>query len=343
MIDLAVPAAVAAGAALLAVLLPRLFVEPYRLLLLAVFGLPLVAVYILQERPLRFALALAGIFAASALFRVDEGQRLFSERNFFGTLRVERFADGPSLRFYHGSTLHGMQSLAAGERGEPLAYFHRLGPFGQVMREFNSRPGPRRVGVIGVGIGSMLAYARPSQRWTYYEIDPDVVDLARDGRFFTFFRDTRAADVDVVIGDARLKMAAAPDAGFDLVVLDAFNSDVVPTHLLTSEAFALYRQKLAPGGFLAAHISSQNLDLSPVVAAVARGLGLYCLVQKDDWVLKDGQPIPGKFPSVWAVLARAPADAGQLARDPRWQPAPRVGRRPWTDDYSNILAVLRWF
>ena len=168
-----------------------------------------------------------------------------------------------------------------------------------------------------------------------------VVRIARDARYFTYLDDS-PADVRVVLGDARLSLAAEPDGKFDLLMLDAFSSDAIPVHLVTREALALYLRKLAPGGRLAFHISNVHLDLEPVFANLARDARLACLL-RDDTAVSPQEYEAGKSPSVWLVMARRAGDLAALTREARWRPARSNERLPvWTDDYSSLLSVFRW-
>ena len=233
-----------------------------------------------------------------------------------------------------------LQSLEPAQRAEPLTYYHRTGPIGDVLAAVARDPA-KRIGVVGLGAGSLASYALPKQSWTFFEIDPAVLRLARDSGYFTFLRDS-SADLRVVLGDARLTLAAERDAAFDVLVLDAYSSDAIPVHLVTREALALYRRKLAPGGVLAFHISNLHVDLEPVLAALAREADLVCRV-RDDTAVSDAQRAIGKAPSVWLVMARDAAALGPLARDSRWVAARFDERHAvWTDDYSSLLSVFRW-
>jgi spermidine synthase len=177
--------------------------------------------------------------------------------------------------------------------------------------------------------------------WTFYEIDPAVERIARDARFFTSLQDCLPG-VPVVLGDARLSLARAPDATYDLLVLDAYSSDAPPMHLLTREALALYLAKLAPRGLLVFNVSNRHPDLEPVLAGLARDGGLAARV-RDDAAVRPEDSMRGKTPSTWVVMARALADLGALAADPRWQPLRGdPGDRVWTDSYGSLLAVFKW-
>jgi hypothetical protein len=311
-------------------------------------GLAVLVLATAGTRPLRFALGIAAMLLAGGMSDGVDGRVVYRERTFFGVHRVTEITDqdGRLHRLFHGSTLHGQQRLAPGWQRQPLAYYHRSGPIGQVIEVVQARPrpcagAPLRVAVVGLGAGSLAAYARPGERWTFYEIDPAVVRIARDERAFTFLRDNRAETLDVVVGDARLRLRAVRDRTADLLVLDAFSSDAIPTHLLTREAVRLYRAKLADGGLIALHLSNRAVDLDPVVGQLARDAGLAALVRTDA-TLTRAERAAGKSTSIWAVLAARPADLGPLASDHRWRP-PRLlpGDRVWTDDYCNVLGHLR--
>jgi spermidine synthase len=233
-----------------------------------------------------------------------------------------------------------MQSLDPARRREPLAYFHRTGPIGQVFEVLGEEQKLQEVGIVGLGIGSLACYSEPGQDWVFYEIDPLVAETALDPRFFTLLRDC-APTAEVVLGDGRLSLAKADDQQFDLIVLDAFSSDSVPTHLLSRESLALYLQKLAPHGLLAFNVSNRYLDVRRVVADLALDGGLAALAQFDGDVT-DKQSYLGKMPSVWVVMARTVEDLGKLADDPRWQKLEgRPGQDVWTDDFASITRVLR--
>jgi spermidine synthase len=239
----------------------------------------------------------------------------------------------------HGTTQHGFESFAPGMRDRPEAYYAASGPAGQVFT-IGQRTTPfRRVGVVGLGAGSLAAYGRPGQRFTFYEIDPGVVRIAEDPRWFTFMHDSRAT-LRVVVGDGRLELRHAPDHGYDLLALDAFSSDAVPAHLLTVQALRLYLDKLAPGGRLLFHISNRHLDLEPVLASEARALGLAGLDQRDLHVTP-AQRAAGKQASEWVLLARDRAALARFTADPRWRPL-HGSTQVWTDDFSNILGVIDW-
>ncbi|AGA27699.1 spermidine synthase [Singulisphaera acidiphila] len=294
-----------------------------------------------RARPVRFALTIGAALMASGLTAGINGRVLHQERNFFGVLQVTEDLRSQSHRLFHGRTLHGQQSLDPARRREPLSYFHRSGPIGQVFDEFQARPSEaeRTVAVVGLGVGSLAAYAQPGERWTFYEIDPAVLRIASDPRDFTFLRDCRAESLNVIIGDARLRLREAPDHHYALIVLDAFSADAIPMHLLTREALAIYRRKLAGQGILAFHISNRSIELESVLGALARDAGLACRIRSDR-NLRPEERLAGKQESIWAMMADRESDLGGMATDPKWAPPRPRGGSVWTDDFSSITGHI---
>jgi hypothetical protein len=304
--------------------------------LLLVFVPSAVALYALAERPLGFGLGIAAACGA-ALLAGDAHSVLARERSFFGVYTVKRDPAGFHV-LLHGTTMHGAQRLEPERRREPLTYFHRDGPLGQLFGAVGARA--RTVGAVGLGVGTVACYRRPGQRWTFYEIDPLVERIARDRRHFHYLAEC-APDAEVRPGDARLTLRGAPPAAYDLLILDAFSSDAIPMHLMTREALALYLDKLARGGVIAWHVSNRNLDLAPIVADLAADAGVVAWTRTDQ--PSRAELAEYRTPSIWIALARRAEDLGPLAHDPRWtrlQGRPHVG--PWTDDFSNIVSALRW-
>ena len=294
-----------------------------------------VLLYSFAERPRRFGIGMAAALGAAVL-ATGLDDVLHRARSFFGVYTVKADPAGYHV-LVHGTTIHGAQSLAPEARHEPLTYYSRQGPLGQLLEVLDA---PRTVGAVGLGVGTVACYRRPGQHWTFYEIDPLIEQIARDRRYFDYLPDC-APDAEVVLGDARLSLNEASPGHFDLLILDAFSSDAIPMHLMTREAFALYLDKLAPNGVIALHVSNRNLDLAPMVAALVADAGLIAWGQShqpSESEIRGYQSV-----SAWIVIGR---DAGALAAltdDLRWQPLqvdPSV--RPWTDDFSNIVGALRW-
>jgi hypothetical protein len=308
---------------------------------LTVIGLPCVVVFLCSNRPIRYSLAMAAFMVGAWGFQDQPGRTLHVERNFYGVSRVMIEPDGIYRQMIHGNTFHGQQFVASENSCDPLTYYHRQGPFADVMNAYQSRSKSPHVAVIGLGAGSMVSYSRPREKWTFYEIDPAVLKIAQDTNYFTFLERCGRGSVQLVPGDARLQLQNAPDHHYGLIVLDAFSSDAIPVHLLTREALDLYISKLAPGGILAFHISNRYLSLEPVLGNLAGNAGLIGLSKYQHASREDR--ISGKSPSHWAVLARDSANLGFLMQRENWrQLQARSPDKAWTDDYSNILSVFQW-
>jgi hypothetical protein len=323
--------------------------KPSRSLNILLFGYSMLWCMSFGKRPLRFAAGLTALVAASFLFAGPFGKVLHTERSFFGVLRVSNDSDGKFRNLFHGVISHGMQSLDPAKSREPLAYYTRSGPAGSILHSMQAKTlyssggdiRKPRWAVVGLGAGAMACYMQPGESLTYYEIDPSVSRIATNPRYFTFLEQC-APRTQVILGDARLKLRDAPDGGYDLLALDAFSGDSIPMHLMTREALALYQRKLAPGGMLAFHISSLYLQIAPTLGALAQDAGLVCLIG-DDTNVTQAQIDAGKFPSKWIVMARSRADLGEIGQDARWVPVPvPPGAKVWTDDYSNLLNIIKW-
>lgn len=307
------------------------------LLLFAALAFPLLAS---SRRPVRFGLALGVLWLLNPAGIYERSRAVYAQRSFFGVSRV--MWDG-SRRFHemiHGTTLHGLQRFAPRACDEPLGYYYGGGPIGDIFRVLDGRAHARRVAVTGLGAGSLAPYARAGDRWTFYEIDPTVRRIACDTSCFCYLASCRG-EVRIVLGDARRSLAATEDR-YDLIVLDAYSSDVIPVHLITREALRLYLDRLAPHGLLVFHISNRYFDLAPVVARLAEEAHLVCRLRDDAGRLTARQEADGLAVSACAVLARSVADLGELSASPRWiAPRARNGLRVWTDDFSSPLSVLR--
>ncbi|HXT16244.1 MAG TPA: fused MFS/spermidine synthase [Gemmatimonadaceae bacterium] len=301
-------------------------------------GVPALACLGFSGRPLRFGGGLVAVVLASAAFPSEIGNVQYASRNFFGVHRVLLDERHGFRWLTHGVTIHGGERLRDSLSPKPLTYYTPVGPVGDIFRAYGmSRPN-MRIGVIGLGAGAMLFYGRRDQDWTFYEIDPGVTEIAENPRYFGFLARSRSK-YRVVAGDARLSMQTETGAPYDMLVLDAFSSDAIPTHLLTREALRLYLSRLAPGGLLVMHISNRFFDLSPVVARLASDARLAGAIRVDG--LPDDLEDTGVFGSRWAVLARDPSQLAPLAAL-GWQPLVSGGRlRVWTDDYSSVLPLLR--
>jgi hypothetical protein len=308
--------------------------------LLIVLGIPLILInHFFRKRPIRLGLGLCAVMLASVYYTGQTDRTLHVARNFFGTTRVTTNATGTINSLFSGNTVHGRQFADQSRRCEPLSYHHENGPLGQVMAVYNAAPANGHVAVIGLGVGAMAAYSQPAQEWTFYELDPDVINLARNSQHFTYLQHCARGAMNVIEGDARLNLQNAPDDHYGLIVLDAFSSDAIPIHLVTQQALDLYLSKLAEGGMMAFHISNRSLNLKPVLGDLAASRNLICIAFDD---LQPG-PFEAKDPSQWVVMARSAPEISNLSINSQWQQLEgRKGVRVWSDDFSNILRAIRW-
>ena len=308
----------------------------------AVIASALVAMICLRmsRDPVRFTLAIGAVVIAGFVLGATRSGILLRERNFFGVREVREDAPNQMRVLMHGTTKHGGQSTDPARRREPPSYHNRQGPLGDVFRALPSHAG-RRVAVIGLGTGAMAAYAGAGEDWVFYEIDPDIARLARDARYFTYLQDTRAS-VQIVLGDGRLSLAQAPNHHYDLIFIDAFSSDAIPTHLLTLEALSVYRSKLSENGVLVLHLSNRYLDLEPVLGRLVQVAGIAGLIRANMVRTRELRESGGDT-SIWAAVAAHASFLSSLQNDERWRPLRiREGVALWTDDFSNIFSVFRW-
>ncbi len=282
-----------------------------------------------------FALLMLGHGGAATLALSAEGAR---SRSYFGVYSVveETLAGGRLRRLNHGTTLHGQQWLDPARAHEPTSYYGRSAGIGLALAA--EEPGAR-IGIVGLGVGTLACYRRPGQDWTFFEIDPAVLRYSQD-RTFTFLADC-APDARIVLGDARLRLAQGAAERFDLLAVDAFTSDAIPMHLMTAEAFAVYGRALAPDGLLLVHISNRFLDLAPMVAALAREGGWHGVLRDDT----DRAGLrAGQSPSLWIALSRDRPRLAALVEDSPlpWTALPPPAPRPWTDDSASLIDLLRF-
>jgi hypothetical protein len=262
-------------------------------------------------------------------------------RSFFGIYTVVTNT-GVNRTLVHGTTIHGLQSLKRGRETDPLTYYAPKSGVGLALANLPTLYGARaRVGVVGLGAGTVACYAKPEQDWRFYEIDPAIEKIARDPAKFTFLSRCLPT-APVLIGDARIVLAGEPSAGLDVLVVDAFSSDAVPMHLMTREALSVYRRRLTANGILLMHISNRFLELEPILAA-AKAQGWHTM-------LRNYEPSPdetrrGYAKSEWVALASDPAALERLrsvSGEESWRPLnARAGFSGWTDDHASILPLLK--
>ena len=258
-------------------------------------------------------------------------------RSYFGVYTVRDYPSEHQRVLAHGTTMHGMQFTDA-RRRVPTTYYGRSSGIGIAMSRVPSLYGAAaRVGVIGLGTGTLACWRAPGQHWTFFEIDQAVLDLSRRGRF-TYLRDC-APDAVFRIGDARLEMARLPAKSFDVIAVDAFSSDAIPLHLLTAEALEVYQRALAPDGLLMIHISNRYFELEPQLSAALGEQGWSARV------LTDEPKREGVFTgSVWVAVTRDPAQLAKVTAGRKdWKPLLETpGTQPWTDEHASILSAVRW-
>jgi hypothetical protein len=311
---------------------------PDGVMVVLVAVIPTIACFLFSPRPLRFALGVAVLLASVQSGQMYRGDILHSERTFFGVHRISTDPENSVRILYHGATVHGVQSADPARAAEPLAYYHPSGPAGNLVQAFGQHADKRSLALVGAGTGALAVLAGPHQRVTLYEIDPAIVRIAEDTRYFTYLS-TMRAEHHAVIGDGRLELSRSPDR-YDLIVLDAFSSGTIPIHLLTREAIELYLEKLEPRGALLFHISNRHLELGPVIGAQARDFGLAAFQWID--VRPDDDVERGIFGSQWVLLARSPQDLDYVPVG-GWRPMELPEEtRAWTDDFSDLLTVQRW-
>lgn len=306
----------------------RTMMEKYNLfpkgMLVLIYGVPCILCYTLVDRPMRFALGLTSIIAATAFTNMFNKDLVWQSRGFFGALKIEKSVeDGYSfIKLLHGTTLHGMQPTNEGLQVVPLTYYHTTGPVGHVMNNYivsNEEGRFPPVAVIGLGTGTLSVYAHSNQIFDFYDIDPLVKSISFDEKDSkdskTFFKYTalareRGANVNLILGDARV-MLKNPNKGstekYGIIAVDAFSSDAIPVHLLTREAMEIYLERLAPHGVVVFHTSNRYLRLEPVLANLAKSLNLAILANSDS-----SESHIGKSASTWVALARDYSDLSRL-------------------------------
>ncbi len=342
----------ALGGVFAGLIAPRLFHSVYEfpLALLAICAAALLAAWTRPPpgSPRRWILcALAGAAGVAtacwdlSFVRFLQSDLILMQRNFYGTLRVRQVGEGDQQvrRLLHGVILHGEQPTHAADRLEPGSYYARTSGVGLAIQAAQQRQSTIRLGVIGLGTGTLSAYGRPGDTVRFYEIDPDVVAIARQQ--FTYLVST-PANVQVALGDARLSLQRELDNGpaprFDVLAVDAFSSDSIPVHLLTRQAIRMYAQCVPDGGIIAVHISNRFLDLKPVLANLAADLGLNAQLVRDD----PDEETSRASSSDWVLISArgdafaAPSFAGRVEA---LKPDPRVGL--WTDEFNNLLGIVK--
>ena len=322
----------------------------------------LLLIHLFYRRPLTTGTALLTIFALLQLAgRPSDARILHQERSFFGILKVSRLAtDGqtrdPDLkiagvadifhRLHHGYTLHGVERRVNVRYRMPLSYYSREGPIGSLFKTALINRNCKDIGVVGLGCGTLAWYGRPWQNFAFFEIDPAVIRIASNPELFSFLSDCQAK-VRLIAGDARLQLRNVPEQSYDLLILDAYSSGSVPMHLLTLQAFELYRSRIRSNGLIVFHISNRYLKLAPVIKRICDRLGLECLEAfyepERDSIRYDWYDYDQMAGSHWVAASPAREKLDMLKNTGIWTQMPAYENyNLWTDDYANILQVYNW-
>ena len=316
-------------------------VDHFKVIVGALLVLASVSAFVIRRQMIVFfgLVVLLSISAELVGDRVDVRQ---SWRSFFGVLRQSEMpvpAMGGAVKMLsHGTTLHGAQAQDPRYMCRPLVYYAPETPIGQVFSHETKRPTPLRVGAVGLGTGAVAAYTRKGDHLTFFEIDPLVIRLSTDPKYFSYTTTCAKGAIDYVVGDARLTLAKQPAGTFDVLLIDAFSSDAVPAHLLTVEAMKGYLAKLKPDGVLIVHLSNRNLELRAPAMAVAEAAGGFALIQRHS-------PAKGS-PPLWEsaedamIVSRSLAALAPYEADGRWAQTDPTAARPWTDDYMNLAGAM---
>jgi spermidine synthase len=305
---------------------------------------PLLIVTVLFWRdPLPFAAIVAFVLLANHYVIEAGDSRTRSVRSFFGVLKISESYDGRFRLLSHGTTLHGGQRIRDADgnaitgRPEPIMYYYDGSAMAQVLDAARARKKPITYAVIGLGTGTLACRAEFGDTVHYYEIDPAMIRLSTDPKNFSFLDECRP--VQITLGDARLTLAEAPDASYDVIIVDAFTSDAIPIHLLTREAMAIYRQKLVPEGIVAIHVSNRHLELASVVAGIAKANDMVSRVNEGADVTEND----AEYVFLGTVVAATAKDEnfGPIAKSDSWElQKPDPKQWVWTDDYSNIIGSI---
>jgi hypothetical protein len=335
--------ALAVAAALLTILMSsglKLDNNVITLLIGALLGL---TVYFWRA-PLAFAAIIAFVLVLGN-YQYNDAINNFVVRNFFGVLAAAETADGQFRILWHGGIGQGAQRIRDRDgnpvpgRPEMISEFHAGGGIAQTFDAVRAKVGgPISYAVIGLGTGSLTCQARPEDSVIYYELDPDVIRIARNPALFNFVSECRP-NIPIVQGDARLTIANAPNAGYDLIFVDAFIGAAIPIHLITKEAMAIYLRKIKPSGIVALHVSNRHLELGSVVAGIAHANGAITRLYDGGDVQEDESE--QKWVPTVAAVARKDDDFGALAKSRYWPLLPLdPAQRVWTDDYSNVVGAI---
>ena len=284
------------------------------------------------QRPVRFALTTLSIIIAVFATSDKSINTIHKERNFFGAIKVRNYPIVNINMFMHGTTLHGIQKTDE-NRLKPTSYYSAII---DIFNEQTKLAQDNPVAILGLGVGTIACLGGHGQEFDFYEIDEAVEKIARNRNFFTYLSDC-PPNSNVIIGDGRIEIAKADNGKYGLIIMDAFSSDSVPVHLLTSEAIDVYLSKLTNNGIIALHITNNYVNLEPIISSLAKEKGLAALIKRSS-----GGTDHLTYASSWVILAKESANFLELRKRGGWRKLEKNNLKPWTDDYSNILEAIVW-
>lgn len=329
-----------AGGILVTFVAPILLPGPLEYPILLTLAAAVAPAGIYRRLKLHWALPIAAL-AATVFYAWPAQEVLATKRSFFGAHRVEKDPHLNLNLLFHGSTIHSAQSREPENRHLPLVYYQPFSPVADVFDLINRRPSDHPVAVVGLGAGTLAAYADERRGMDFFELDPAVEAIARDPDLFTYLTDC-GSTCQVKIGDGRLLLEQTPLNHYELIVLDAYSSSTIPTHLLTKEALAIFLDRLHPDGILVFHISNRHLDLAMPLTRLAAELDLVGRVAFDN--IDEDHPYYDLYASSshWLILSRSTRALRELSVDPRWEPLPTPDPSSplWTDDFVDVLSIL---
>jgi SAM-dependent methyltransferase len=329
----------AVGSALVGLVAPVVLPAYFELALGLVACAALLAFQVRRAHPVFIVLAVASLLfsvgAAGWSIHSFYENTVLATRNFYGVLRVQEWSAGAAnyhRSLVHGTILHGTQYPGPLER-QATTYYTATSGIGRALESLHPSIAPLKVGVVGLGTGTIAVYGAKGDVYRFYDINPAVIAIAK--RDFTFIGKSDAT-IEIALGDARLSLEREPPQAFDVLAIDAFSSDAIPVHLITSEALTVYRRHVKPGGIIAFHVTNRYLDLAPVVQQLADAQRLHAVLVADD----GEQPIGSR--SDWVLLSESEdaLDADEIS-EVAVPIQPKPGWRLWTDDFNNIVQVLK--
>ncbi len=341
LLDIVLPALMLIAGIFIIKLILHTGINDKTVIFMLLFGIPTVACFAAKDYPLRFALCVGTLFIVLPLWiSENDGQVIYRSRNFFSVKRIEKAKNNYHI-FIHGNTWHGVQDQQISNNSVPGIYYHPKGPLGDIFSLIRNQKKIFDVGVIGLGVGAMAYYGNKGEQWKFYEIDPDVIDIALNPDFFSFVKKSNA-NIKLIQGDGRLCIKKEKNHYFDIIILDAFSSDSIPSHLITLEAIELYKKKLKPGGIIIFHISNRFLNIEPLLAALSEKVNLK-FICRFEVALNEEDNKEYRVAANYAVMSQDEIFIGSLSEIDEWRSLkPSDNFKIWTDQYSNLLSILRW-